>query len=154
MGHIGRRAEFRSARSALGAATPLGTWIGALQEILATDNTERLRHLTVPTLVLYAIQDDIFSPADEQILIASLTTAADGRGSFWFKQYGSCLQPIRSTDRPRPQPPVGGARGVAADIASFVRFDRPTTALYHTDYPADIHRIVADPGRAVLIHEP
>ena len=57
-------------------ATPLGTWLGALENIVTVDNTQRLRHLTVPTLAMYAIQDDISSPADEQDLIDSLTTAA------------------------------------------------------------------------------
>jgi pimeloyl-ACP methyl ester carboxylesterase len=46
--------------------------------VAAPDFNER--HLTVPTLVLYATQDDIFSPVDEQTLIDSLTTAAAGRG--------------------------------------------------------------------------
>ncbi len=54
----------------------LGTWIGALKRIYPTDNTERLRHLTVPTLVLYATRDNVFSPAGEQTLIGPLTAAA------------------------------------------------------------------------------
>jgi pimeloyl-ACP methyl ester carboxylesterase len=136
-------------------AIRLGTWIGALKQIYATDNTERLRHLTVPTLVLYATQDDIFSPADEQTLIDSLTTAAAGRGSFWFKQYGQ-LPPTASGEQTDlgHNLPWEAPDGVATDIASFLERGRPTLTLYHTDYPTDVQRVIAEPGRAVVIHEP
>jgi non-heme chloroperoxidase len=137
------------------AAVWLGTWIGALQAIYAVHNAARLRHLAVPTLVLYAIQDDIFTPGDEQVLIRSLTAAAAHGGSFWWKQYGLLPPPAdgQQTDLGHNLPweaPVG----VATDIASFLKFGRPTATLYHTDYPGHIHRIIAEPGRAVLIHRP
>jgi pimeloyl-ACP methyl ester carboxylesterase len=70
----------------------LGTWIGPLKNIYATDNTQRLRQLKPPTLVLYGIQDEIFSPGDELTLIDALTAAAADGGSFWWKQYRE-LQP-------------------------------------------------------------
>lgn len=137
------------------AAIRLGTWIGALKQIYAADNTERLRYLVEPTLVLYGIQDDIFTPADEQALIDSLRAAAVGRGSFWWKQYGQLPPPAsgEQTDVGHNLP-WEAPEAVATDVASFLTTGRPTTTLYHTDYPADIHRIVADPGQAVLIHEP
>jgi pimeloyl-ACP methyl ester carboxylesterase len=137
------------------AAIRLGTWIGPLKEIVATDNTERLRHLRVPTLVLYATQDAIFSAADEQTLIDSLRAAASHGGSFWWKQYGA-LPPTASGEQTdighniQTEAPVG----LASDIASFLTRGRPTLTLYHTDYPTDIHRIVGEPGRAVVIHAP
>jgi pimeloyl-ACP methyl ester carboxylesterase len=137
------------------AAVRLGSWIGPLENITAVDNTQRLEHLTVPTLVLYAIQDDIFSQADEQTLINALTVAASDGGSFWWKEYRVLPAPAdgSQTDLGHNLPweaPVG----VATDIASFLDFGRPTAILYHTDYPADIHRIVAEPGKAILIHSP
>ena len=137
------------------AAIPLGTWIGALKQITMADNTERLRNLVAPTLVLYAIQDDIFSPADEQTLIDSLSAAAAGRGSFWWKQYGELPPPAtgEQTDLGHNLP-WEAPDAVATDIASFLTTGRPTATLYHTDYPTDIHRIVAEPGQAVLIHDP
>lgn len=137
------------------AATPLGTWIGALKNIYAADNTERLDHLTVPTLVLYATQDDIFTRADEQTLIDSLTTAAAGHGSFWWKQYGELPPPASGEQTDLGHELIWEAPdGVAADITKYLEDGQPTRTLYHTDYPNDIHRILAEPGRAVLIHEP
>ena len=133
----------------------LGTWIGALQAIADTDNAERLTHLTVPTLVLYSIQDAIFSPADEQVLIDSLTTAAAHGGSFWWKEYGVLPPPDsgEQTDLGHNLPwEAPGA--VALDIASYLQHGRPTSILFHTDYPNDIHRVVAEAGRAILIHQP
>lgn len=131
----------------------LGTWIGPLKNIAAADNTQRLRQLTVPTLVLYAVQDDIFSPADERVLIGSLQTAASRGGSFWWKQYGRLPPPAsgQQTDLGHNLPweaPVA----VATDVAAFLRHGEPTRTLYHTDYPSDIHRVVGEPGGAVIIH--
>src|SRR5262245_38768255 len=100
------------------AALPLGTWIGALQAIAAADNTERLQHLTVPTLVLWGVQDNVFSGAVEQTLIDSLTAAAVGKGSFWWKQYG--VLPVPGTGEQTDLGhglPVEAPEGVALDIA-------------------------------------
>jgi len=136
------------------AATRLGFWIGAIDNIVTVDNTQRLRHLTVPTLVLYAIQDDIFTLADEQVLIDSLRAAAQSGGSFWWKEYGAVPPPAAGsqTDLGHSLPweaPVG----VATDLASFLVRGQPTLTLYRTD-PSDLHRILAEPGRALVIHEP
>ena len=40
---------------------------------------------------------------------------------------------------------------LAADIKSFVDTGKPTPDLYRTDAPADIHRIVTEPGKAVIV---
>jgi hypothetical protein len=42
--------------------------------------------------------------------------------------------------------------GIAMDIASYLRRGRPTKILYHTDYPENVQRVVAERGRAILIH--
>ena len=136
------------------AATRLGTWIGVLQNVVTVDNTERLRHLTVPTLVMYAIQDDIFSPADQQVLIDSLSAAARSGGSFWWKEYGDVPQPADGSQTDLGHNlPWEAPTGVATDIASFLLRGQPTRTLYRTD-PGDIHRVLAEPGRALLVHEP
>jgi pimeloyl-ACP methyl ester carboxylesterase len=137
------------------AATPLGTWIGALEAITETDNTQRLEQLKPPTLVLWAVQDDLFPPEIEQKLIDALTVAAGQGGSFWWKQYGVLPPPADGTQTDLGHNLVWEAPGpIALDIASFLTLGRPTNVLFHTDYPADIHRIVAGPGKATLIHEP
>jgi pimeloyl-ACP methyl ester carboxylesterase len=137
------------------AATPLGTWIGALQAITETDNTQRLEQLKPPTLVLWAVQDDIFSRAIEQKLIDTLTIAAHNGGSFWWKQYGVLPPPADGTQTDLGHNLVWEAPGaIALDIASYLTLGRPTNVLFHTAYPADIHRIVSEPGKATLIHQP
>jgi pimeloyl-ACP methyl ester carboxylesterase len=137
------------------AATPLGTWIGALQAIAATDNTERLKHLTVPTLVLWAVQDNVFSRDIEQTLIESLTAAAAGKGSFWWKQYGVLPAPRTGEQTDLGHSLLSEAPdAVALDIASFIDQGQPTRILFRTNYPDNIHQIIAEPGRAILIHQP
>jgi len=137
------------------AATPLGTWIGALEAITEADNTQRLRRLKAPTLVLWSTQDDIFSRDIEQKLIDSLTVAAQHGGSFWWKQYGVLAPPGDGSQTDFGHNLVWEAPGpVALDIASFIVLGQPTNIAFHTDYPADIHQIVAEPGKAVLIHDP
>jgi non-heme chloroperoxidase len=137
------------------AATPLGTWLGALEAITETDNTQRLQQLKPPTLVLWAAQDDVFPRTLEQKLIDTLTIAAHDGGSFWWKQYGVLPPPADGTQTDLGHNLVWEAPGpIALDIASFLTLGRPTNVLFHTDYPADIHRIVAEPGKATLIHQP
>jgi pimeloyl-ACP methyl ester carboxylesterase len=136
-------------------ATPLGTQIGALQAIAAADNTERLKHLQAPTLVLWGVQDNVFSRAIEQTLIDSLTAAAVGQGSFWWKEYGVLPTPEtgEQTDLGHGLPSEA-PDAVALDIASFIERGQPTRILFRTNYPEDIHQIIAEPGHAILIHQP
>ena len=58
----------------------LGTWIGATKALLDYDNTDRLKNLSVPTLVMWGTQDSIFSAADQDVLKAVLATAATRQG--------------------------------------------------------------------------
>jgi pimeloyl-ACP methyl ester carboxylesterase len=134
-------------------ATRLGTWIGVLRNLVAADNTQRLQHLTVPTLVLWAVQDFVFSRDDEQVLIDALTAAARNGGSFWWKQYG-VLQPPPSGEQTDLSHNLiwEAPEGVAEDIASYIETGRPTKTLYHTNYPTNVQQIVAEPGHAILIH--
>ena len=137
------------------AATPVGTWLGALQAITEADNTQRLEQLKAPTLVIWAIQDFVFSRDLEQKLIDSLTVAAENGGSFWWKQYGVLPPPADGTQTDFGHNVVWEApEPLALDISSFLLTGRPTNVAFHTDYPNDIHRIVAEPGKAIVIHEP
>lgn len=127
-------------------ATRLGTWIGTLQNLAVADNTERLRHVQIPTLVLWAAQDFLFSRDDEQVLIDALTAATQEGGSFWWKQYGILSPPPSGEQTDLSHNLVWEApEGVATDIASYLKHSQPTRTLYHTNYPADINEIVADP---------
>ena len=134
-------------------ATALGNWIGVLQNLAVADNTQRLRHLKVPTLVLWAVQDFLFSRDDEQVVIDALTAAAQHGGSFWWKQYGVLPAPASGEQTDLSHNLVWEApNGVANDISNYLEHGRPTKTLYHTNYPTDVQQIVAEPGRATLIH--
>jgi pimeloyl-ACP methyl ester carboxylesterase len=134
------------------AATPVGTWLGALEGIVATDNTQRLEHLKAPTFVVWATQDFLFTRAIEQKLIDSLKVAAENGGSFWWKQYGVLPPTADGSQTDFGHNVVWEAPGaLALDISSFLVAGRPTNILFHSD-PAEIHRVVAEPGKAVLVH--
>jgi pimeloyl-ACP methyl ester carboxylesterase len=131
----------------------VGTWIGTVDDLVVADNTARLQHLGVPTLVLYATQDDVFSPDAEQQLIGSLDVAATHGTPFWWKQYG-VLPPTDSgeqTDLGHNLPWEAPA-GIAADTAAFLVLGVPTCTLYRTDYPTDVHRVLAIPNAATIVH--
>ena len=137
------------------ASTRMGTWLGALEAITETDNTQRLEHLKAPTFVVWAVQDFVFSRDLEQKLINSLTVAAQNGGSFWWKQYGVLPTPEDGSQTDFGHNVVWEAPdALALDIASFLVRGRPTNILFRTDYPTNIYRVVAEPGRATLIHEP
>lgn len=146
--------SFVDAVAAETARVKLGTWLGETEGLLRVDNTKRLRHLEVPTLVLWGTQDAIFYAKDQQGLIAALTRAAKGRGSFWWKAYGT--RPLPSSgyqvDEIGHNVQWEAPDGVARDIASFVRTGRPTRDLFRTNAPGNVKQIVTVPGAARLIH--
>ena len=140
---------FLAQMDASDAATPLGTWIGTVESLGAADNTARLAEVRAPTLVLYAVQDAIFSPADEQRLIDAMTGSC---APFWWKQYGVAPRPAsgEQTDLGHDLP-WEAPQGVAADIAAFLVHGQPTHTLYRTD-PADVSQVIAEPGQAFVLH--
>jgi pimeloyl-ACP methyl ester carboxylesterase len=118
---------------------------------------ERLDLLSVPTLVLWGSEDAGLNRASQDRLMELLRRAAQSQPGmyFYWKQYGV-----------RPPPPSGdkheaddighnlsweAPRQFAADIDSFIRTGAPTHDLYRTDAPADIHKIVVEPGKAIIV---
>ena len=142
---------FLAQMDAADAGTPLGTWIGTAESLGAADNSTRLADLRAPTLVLYAVQDDIFSATDEQHLIDALSAGCE---PFWWKQYGVAPRPAsgEQTDLGHDLP-WEAPQGVAADIAAFLVQGHPTQTLYRTD-PTDVTRVIAQPGAALVLHQP
>jgi pimeloyl-ACP methyl ester carboxylesterase len=136
------------------ARVSLGTFIGATKALLAVDTRQRLRHLRVPALVLWGGQDGIFyEEPDQADLIAALTAAARGKGSFSWKRYGVLDLPASGYQ----EDDIGhnvqweAPREVALDIDAFLRTGWPTPDRYRTDAPDDITTIVTDPGQAHII---
>jgi pimeloyl-ACP methyl ester carboxylesterase len=149
--------EVVDAIAAQTAGESLATW-GTLDPTPAPPSPrERLDSLSVPTLVLWGSEDAGLSRASQERLIEVLRRASEThRGMyFYWKQYGV-----------RPPPPSGDKHdaddighnlsweaplGLAADIDSFVRTGAPTRDLYRTDAPADVRKIIVEPGKAIIV---
>jgi pimeloyl-ACP methyl ester carboxylesterase len=147
--------EYLAAIARETARVPLGTWLGAARAFLSFDNRERLSELTVPTLVLWPIQDNVVprSPYQTDIL-ASLDRAADSCGtSYVFKQYGSRPLPASGLqeDDFGHNLPWGPSREVALDLASWLRDDGQPTKDHYTADPENLRRVVTKKGEAILI---
>ena len=132
------------------ARAPLGTWIGTLRSLAAFDNRDALKRLGVPTLVIWATQDNAFSASDQAELRASLDAAAAAcRTSYVYKTYGKQALPASGQQESDIGHNVqwGAPRAVAADIAAFLETGRPTPDLPFAD-PTNVSRVLTDRGAA------
>jgi pimeloyl-ACP methyl ester carboxylesterase len=121
------------------------------------DPPERLDTLSVPILVLWGSEDAGLDRASQERLIAVLRQAsrANRQMYFYWKQYG--VRPPPRSGNKHDADDIGhnlsweAPRQLAADIDSFVRTGAPTRDLYRTDAPANIHRILVEPGKAAIV---
>jgi pimeloyl-ACP methyl ester carboxylesterase len=131
----------------------LGTWIGATKALLAQDNTERLKDMTVPTLVMWGTQDSIFPMSDQEAIKASLATAAERHGQpIYWKSYGLLPLPesgVQETD-------IGhniqwaAYDTIAKDIDAFITKDAPTADLVHSAPAPAVSTLIVEPGKATV----
>ncbi len=135
------------------AKTKLGTWIGATRGLLAQDNTERLKSLSVPTLVLWATQDSIYLAKDQDEIKASLKDAAAKNGlTFYWKEFGKLPLPASGAQ----ESDIGhniqwsASETVAKDIDAFIKTGVPTSDLAHSDAAPNVSRIIVEPGKAIV----
>jgi pimeloyl-ACP methyl ester carboxylesterase len=118
--------------------------------------TEHLDKLSVPALILWGSEDAYLDRRSQERLIQLLRRASQAnRGMyFYWKQYGVRSRPS-SRDK-HDADDIGhnlsweAPEAVAADIESFVRTGAPTRDRYRTDAPRDVHRILVEPGRALI----
>jgi pimeloyl-ACP methyl ester carboxylesterase len=139
------------------AAEWLASWGTLDPTAMPPEPADELEKLTVPTLVLWGSEDFYLSRGSQDALMDRLRQASRmHRGMyFYWKQYGV-----------RPAPPSGdkhqaddighnlsweAPQQLAADIESFVRHGAPTRDRYRTDAPANIHRIIVEPGQATVV---
>jgi pimeloyl-ACP methyl ester carboxylesterase len=137
------------------AHVKLGTWIGATKALLRTDNTERLKELKVPTLVIWAIQDNIFlEDPDQKAIKQVLAEAAKTRGTvhFW-KEYGVAPLPQSGVQESDIGHNVqwGAPDAVARDIDQFIKTGAPTSDLARSDKAPNISHIIMEPGKATVV---
>jgi pimeloyl-ACP methyl ester carboxylesterase len=132
----------------------LGTWIGVAKAVLATDNTEQLKKLKVPTLVLWGTQDTVFSDDDQKHLRQILQDAAKANGTVvYWKQYGVVPLPASGEQ----DADIGhmvqweAPDAVAADIDSFIKTGAPTKDLAHSDKAPNLSHILMEPGKAIVM---
>lgn len=139
------------------AGETLASW-GVIDPTPAPQRTpDRLDALSVPTLVLWGSEDAGLDRASQDRLIALLRRASETHAGmyFYWKQYG--VRPPPASRDKHDADDIGhnlsweAPRQLAADIDSFVRTGSPTRDLYRTDAPADVHKILVEPGRAVII---
>lgn len=135
------------------AKTRLGTWIGATRGLLAQDNTERLKSMSVPTLVLWATQDSIYLAKDQDEIKASLKDAAAKTGlTFYWKEFGKLPLPASGAQ----ESDVGhniqwsASETVAKDIDAFIKTGAPTSDLAHSDKAPNFSTIIVEPGKAIV----
>jgi pimeloyl-ACP methyl ester carboxylesterase len=145
-----------NAIAAQSAGQSLASW-GTLDPTPAPAGpVDKLDSLTVPTLVLWGSEDAGLSRASQVRLMELLTQASRTHQGmyFYWKQYG--VRPPPASGDKHDADDIGhnlsweAPRQLAADIESFVRTGAPTRDLYRTDAPADIHRIIAEPGKAIM----
>jgi pimeloyl-ACP methyl ester carboxylesterase len=140
------------------ADTTLGTWTGVPEFVLTIDNTEKLKNLSVPTLVLWGTQDVVFSASDEAALRKSLDQSRVlCRGHYFFKTYGK--EPLPSSGLQTND--IGhvlhweAPEGVAADLAAYLRpGGEPTRDLWYADQNNLPHVLMAHDQAEILTGPP
>lgn len=117
------------------ARVRIGTWLGAARALASYDNEERLAALSVPTLVIWGSQDNLFQEPDQRRLRRALDQAvAACRMGYVWKQYGR--KPLDPSGQPLDDfahnPHWAAPEAVAADLAAFLRDGgAPTSDLFY-----------------------
>jgi non-heme chloroperoxidase len=132
----------------------LGTWTGVPEFVLTIENTEKLKSLSVSTLVLWGTQDVVFTDADEVALRRALDQSrALCHQHYFFKTYGK--EPLPSSGLQTND--IGhtlhweAPKGVAADLAAYLRpGGEPTRDLYYADQKDLIHALTARDQATIL----
>jgi pimeloyl-ACP methyl ester carboxylesterase len=140
------------------ADTKLGTWTGVPEFVLTIDNTEKLKSLSVPTLVFWGTQDVVFTDSDEANLRRVLDQSrALCRDHYFFKTYGK--EPLPSSGVQAND--IGhnlhweAPEGVAADLAAYLRpGGQPTRDLWYADQNSLPHVLTAHDRATVLTGPP
>ncbi|QPC86066.1 alpha/beta fold hydrolase [Mesorhizobium sp. NBSH29] len=135
------------------ASVKLGTWIGATKALLSQDNTERLKEMSVPTMVMWGLQDSIFVASDQEAIKGSLAVAAKKFGQpIYFKEYGSIPLPESGFQ----ESDIGhniqwsAYETIAKDINAFITTDKPTNDLVHSDAAPNVQNLIVVPDKAFV----
>ena len=125
--------------------------------LLNNDNTEKLKSLSVPTLVLWGTQDVQFSASAEAALRQALDQSrALCRDHYFFKTYGK--EPLPSSGVQTND--IGhmlhweAPQGVVADLAAYLRpGGQPNQDLYYAD-PNNLTHVLTARDQATILTGP
>jgi pimeloyl-ACP methyl ester carboxylesterase len=139
------------------ATEPLGTWGYGLDPTpRPPSQPENFQRLQAPTLALWGSEDAGFKAAQPKLIDALRLASKKNSGMyFYWKQYGTRPPPAsgdkHDADDIGHDIPWEAPEQLAADIVSFIDTGKPTTDLYRTDAPTDLHRIITEPGKATIV---
>ena len=136
------------------ARVRLGTWYGFFRAIQTFNTTQALEDISVPTLVLWARQDNMFfeDPDQKKLCTALARAGRNNQIPYFFKAYGKLPLPDSHNQENDYGHNLqwGAPQGVASDLASFIRTGKPTSDLYYAD-PQHLTAQRVDPGQAAII---
>lgn len=129
------------------AQVRLGAWIGAIKALGELDHREALKKLSVPTLILWATQDNMLpdQPDQEEVRAAFGGAAAANGMPVIYKTYGRVPLPasgLQTADLGHNLQ-WGGPEAVAADILAFIRTGFPETGLPYAN-PDNLRQVLID----------
>jgi pimeloyl-ACP methyl ester carboxylesterase len=136
------------------ARVRIGTWLGAAEAMLETDNTARLAALAVDSLIIWATQDLIFFEAEQVALRTALDPAAAAcQSGYHWKKYGKAPPPATGINDLSHNTHRAAPAQVAADIHAFITTGAPTPDLYFAN-PNNPGEILTEIGAAEIIEKP
>jgi pimeloyl-ACP methyl ester carboxylesterase len=134
----------------------IGTWVGALRRLIAFSSQDRLRQLTVPTLVIWATQDVLFINEPDQVgVLAELDAAIAGCNLpyCFYKTYGKEPLPADESQTDLGHNTHWGAYEViAADVTAWITGDAPTKELTYAN-PGTAGSVLTETGGALIIEK-
>ena len=129
------------------ANTRLGTWIGAIKALAQVDYRAALRNLNIPTLILWATQDNMFTEEPDQRWVKEAFRAANAATGVpvIYKTYGKTPLPAsgQQVNELGHNLHFGAPNEVAADIASFVQKGAPVRGTPYAN-PHNIKQVVTE----------
>ena len=139
------------------AGESLATWGTMDTTPRPTPPPADMSELAMPVLLLWGSEDAYFDRASQDRLMERLREAdrLHPGAYFCWKQYG--VRPRPASGDKHDADDIGhnlsweAPRGLAADIASFVRTGAPTRDRYRSNAPEHRREILVEPGQATVI---
>lgn len=133
---------------------PLGTWIGVVKNLCKTDNRSRLENLTVPTLILWASQDNAFleKPDQEEVKKAFEVASRKNGIPVFYKVYGKVPLPVSGMQESELGHNLqwGAPLQVAEDVNRFILNGKPVENLVFVN-PKNHKEVLTEPSKESIL---